>query len=53
MYEKIELFFVFKMTHLKFVCGLDHCKCTGLTSNKSGYLSPDIVPTKKEDKSKE
>ena len=38
MYEKMELFFVFNMTHLKFVCGLDHCKCTGRTSKKTGYL---------------
>ena len=38
MYEKMELFIIFKMTNLKFVCGLDHCKCTGHTSNKSGYL---------------
>ena len=35
------------------VCGLDHCKCTGRTINKNAYLSPNIVPTMKDDKSKD
>ena len=29
----------------KCVLGLDHCKCTGHSSNKSGFKS-EIVPTK-------
>ena len=33
------------MDSLKIVFGLNHCKCIGRTSNKSGFLSPDIVPT--------
>ena len=55
MYEKMELFFVFFLNDLFkiCVCGLDQCKCTGRISNKSGYLSPDIVPIRKYDKSKD
>ena len=29
------------MDSLKFEFGLNHCKCTGDTSNKSGFLSQD------------
>ena len=41
-----------KMDSLKIVFGLNNCKCTDCTSNKSGFLSPDIVPTRIDDKSK-
>ena len=37
--------FVCKLDSLKFEFGHNHYKCTGRTSNKSGFsLSPDIVP---------
>ena len=42
-----------KLDSLKFVFGLNHCKCTDRTSNKSGFLSPDIVHTMIDDKSKD
>ena len=36
--------FVCKLISLKFEFGLNHCKCTDHTSNKSEFsLSPDIV----------
>ena len=41
------------MDSLKIVFGVNHYKCTGRTSNKSGFLSPDIVPMKIDDKSKD
>ena len=41
------------MDSLKIVFGLNHCKCIGCTSNKSGFLSPDIVPIMIDDKSKD
>ena len=31
------------MNSLKIEFGLNHYKCTGHTSNKRGFLSPDIV----------
>ena len=38
--------FACKLILLKFEFGLNHCKCTDRTSNKSGFsLSLDIVPT--------
>ena len=42
-----------KMDSLKIVFGLNHYKCTGRISNKSGFLSPDIIPTRIDDKSKD
>ena len=42
-----------KMDSLKIVLGLNHYKCTGRTSNNSGFLSSDIVPTRICDKSKD
>ena len=41
------------MDSLKIVFGLNYCKSTGRTGNKSGFLSPDIVPTGIDDKSKD
>ena len=41
------------MDLLKIEFGLNHCKCIGHTSNKSGFLSPDIVPMRIDDKSKD
>ena len=36
-----------KLDSLKNFIGLNHCKCTDRTSNKSGFsLSPDIVSTR-------
>ena len=40
-----------KMT-IKIDFGLNHCKCTGHTSNKMN-LSLDIIPTRIDDKSKD
>ena len=42
-----------KLDLLKIVFGLNHYKCTGRTSNKSGFffLSPEIVPMRIDDKS--
>ena len=41
------------MDSLKIVFGLNHYKCTGRTSKKKGgFLSPDIDPTRIDDKSK-
>ena len=40
------------MDSLKIVFGLNHCKCTGRTSNKSGFLSPDIIPMRIDDNQK-
>ena len=42
-----------KLDTLKIVFGLNHYKCTSRTSNKSGFLSPDIVSTRIDDKSKD
>ena len=41
------------MDSLKIVFGLNHSKCIGRTNNKSGFLSPDIVRTRIDDKSKD
>ena len=41
------------MDSLKIVFGLNYYKGIGCTSNKSGFLSPDIVPTGIDDKSKD
>ena len=41
------------MDSLKIEFGLSHCKCTGRTSNKSGFLSLDIVPIRIDDESKD
>ena len=37
MYEKMELLSLVNSFKIC-VCGLNHCKCTGRISNKSGYL---------------
>ena len=42
-----------KLDSLKIVFGLNHCKYIGCTSNNSGFLSPDIVPTRIDDKLKD
>ena len=42
-----------KKDSLKIVVGLNHYKCTGRTSDKSGFLSLEIVPTRIDDKSKD
>ena len=49
---KICVFPFCKMDSLKIVFGLNHCKCTGRTSNKSGFVSPYVVPMRNDDKSK-
>ena len=39
-----------KFDSLKILIGLNHCKCTYRTSNKSEFsLNPDIVPTRIDD----
>ena len=45
------VFFVLKGP-IKIDFDLNHCKCTGHTSNKMD-LSPDIIPTRIDDKSKD
>ena len=48
-YENMCLSFC-KLDSLKIMIDLNHCKCTDLTSNKSGFsLSLDIIPTRIED----
>ena len=42
-----------KLDSLKIVFSLNHCKCTGRTSNKSEFLSPDIVLMRIDDESKD
>ena len=51
--ENMCLFFsFFKLDSLKNFIGLNHCKCTDCTSNKSGFsLSPNIVPMRMDDES--
>ena len=41
------------MNSLKIEFDLNHCESIGHTSNKNGFLSPDIVPTRIDDKSKD
>ena len=41
-----------KLDSIKIVVGLNHCKYIGRTSNKSLFLSPDIVPMRIDDKLK-